>query len=279
MGRLPKPSSALLASLARILRPLVRLMIANGITLPAVAEMLKETYVKVAADEFRIGEEPPPDTRISLLTGVHRKDVKRLRGGARAAGSDVAALNVLSEVVTRWISDRRYVGRDGKPKVLPRTARAGLTHSFASLAYGISSDLKPRPILDELRRLDMVSIDGDDGIALKVEAFVPAGAGEEKAFFFGENAGDHVAAGVHNLLGGAPPFLDQAVYSDDLSPESVNTLLHLSREQWSEILKVLVRRTAELEASDKAAGRATERLNVGMYFYSEPRPSPPEADS
>jgi hypothetical protein len=269
----------LLASLARILRPLVRLMIANGITLPSVVEMLKDTYVKVAAEDFRIGEAPPPDTRISLLTGVHRKDVKRLRESAHARGADVAALNVLSEVVTRWISDRRYVGRDGKPRALPRTARAGVTHSFASLAYGISSDLKPRPILDELKRLDMVSVDDDDRIALKVEAFVPGRSGEEKAFFFGENAGDHVAAGVHNLLGEAPAFLDQAVYSDDLSPDSVNTLLHLSREQWSEVLKTLVRRTAELEAIDKAAGRATERLNVGMYFYSEPRAAPPERET
>ena len=81
---------------------------------------------------------------------------------------------------------------------------------------------------------------------------------------------------MHNLLGGAPPFLDQAIYSDDLSPESANELLHLSREQWSAVLKALVRRTAELESRDKAAGRATERVNVGMYFYSERRGAPPE---
>jgi hypothetical protein len=83
---------------------------------------------------------------------------------------------------------------------------------------------------------------------------------------------------VHNLLDGSPPYLDQAVYSDDLSAEAIDDLLHLSRDQWSEVLKTLVRRTAELEARDKAAGTATQRLNVGMYFYSEPREPPEEQE-
>lgn len=279
MGRHLAPSSVLLASIARILRPLARLMIANGIPLPAAVEMLKQAFVKVAADDYPLGDAPPTDSRVSLLTGVHRKDVKRLREGVRSAGSGAnASLNVLSEVVTRWASDRRYLGKDGKPRVLPRSS-SGAARSFAGLAYGISSDLKPRSILDELLRLGMVGIDDEDRVTLRVEAFVPARSGDEKHFFFGENAGDHLAAGVHNLLGRSPAYLDQAVYSDDLSPEGVNDLLHLSREQWSEVLKTLVRRTAELELRDKAAGRATQRLNVGMYFYAEDREPPVKDDS
>jgi Family of unknown function (DUF6502) len=277
MGRLLEPSSALLASIARILRPLVRLLIARGITLPAAVEMLKDAYVKVAVTDFRLGDAPPPDTRVSLLTGVHRKDIRRLRDADREP-ADMTALNVLSEVVTRWATDRRYRTREGKPRVLPRSTTARHPISFASLAYSISSDLKPRPILDELVRLDMVSIDGEENVTLNVAAFVPPKDADERNFFLGENVGDHLAAGVHNLSGGDPPFLDQAVYSDDLSPESVNALLHLSREQWSEVLQVVVRRTAELEGKDRAAGRATHRINVGMYFYAEPRAVPTEED-
>ena len=277
MGRLLEPSSALLASIARILRPLVRLLIARGITLPAAVEMLKDAYVKVAVTDFRLGDAPPPDTRVSLLTGVHRKDIRRLRDADRAP-QDMTALNVLSEVVTRWATDRRYRTREGKPRLLPRSTTARHPISFASLAYSISSDLKPRPILDELVRLGMVTLDDEENVALNVAAFVPPKNADERNFFLGENVGDPLAAGVHNLSGGDPPFLDQAVYSDDLSPESVNALLHLSREQWSEVLQVVVRRTAELEAKDRASGRATHRINVGMYFYAEPRAVPPEED-
>lgn len=275
MGRLLEPSSALLASIARILRPLARLLIARGITLPAAVEMLKDAYVKVAITDFRLGDAPPPDTRVSLLTGVHRKDIRRLRDESRSP-QDMTALNVLSEVVTRWATDRRYRTRDGRPRVLSRSPGARSSVSFASLAYSISSDLKPRPILDELVRLGMASVDEAENVTLHVEAFVPPRDADERNFFLCENVGDHLAAGVHNLSGGDPPYLDQAVYSDDLSPESVNALLHLSREQWSEVLRVVVRRTAELEAKDKAAGRATHRINVGMYFYAEPRAVPPQ---
>ncbi len=275
MGRLLKPSSALLSSVAGILRPLVRLLIAHGITLPTVVEMLKQAYVRVADAEYGLGEERPTDTRVSLLTGVHRKDVRRLRSAPPAASSPTARLDTLSEVVTRWISDRRYLGRDGKPRALARSASAGAAHTFDSLAYGVSSDLKPRTILDELLHLGMVRLDGER-VVLEVEAFIPDRGTEESVYYFGENVRDHLAAAAHNLLGRSPPYLEQSVWSEELSPESVNDLLHLSRELWSEMLKRVIRKTAELEIRDRAAGRATERFNLGVYFHSEPRkPLPP----
>jgi hypothetical protein len=74
----PRPS--LLSALRRLLRPLVKLLTAQGLTYPMLADLLKQIYVDVAVREFALGEAAPTDSRVSLLTGVHRKDVKRLRG-------------------------------------------------------------------------------------------------------------------------------------------------------------------------------------------------------
>ena len=271
MGRLLKPSEALFASLAAILRPLAKLLIAHGISLSTVVEMLKKAYVRVADEEYGMGGERPTDTRVSLLTGVHRKDVRRIRSSSPDETSPTGRLDTLSEVVTRWISDRRYCGRDGKPRPLPRHSGDGAVHSFDSLAYGVSSDLKPRPILDELERLGVVRLE-EERVALQVDAFIPDRGSDESLHYFGANVRDHIAAAAHNILGHSPPTLEQSMWSEGVSAESANELLHMSRELWSEMLKRVIRRTAELELRDGDAGRATHRVNLGVYFHFESRP-------
>jgi len=269
MGRLLKPSEALYASLAAILAPLAKLLIAHGIPLSTVVEMLKKAYVRVADEEYGIGAESPTDTRVSLLTGVHRKDVRRIRACPPDALPETHRLDALSQVVTRWISDRRYCGRDGRPRPLSRHGGESV-YSFDSLAYGVSSDLKPRTLLDELQRLGVVRLH-EERVYLEVDAFIPDRGSDESRHYFGANVRDHIAAAVHNILGHSPPTLEQSVFSEALSPESANELLHLSRELWSEMLRRMIRRTAELERRDGDAGRVTQRINLGVYFHSEPR--------
>ena len=66
----------------RLLRPLVRLLIERSIPLPFVTELLRGLYVEVAVKEFPVEGKRQTDSRVNLLTGVHRKDVKRLRAHA-----------------------------------------------------------------------------------------------------------------------------------------------------------------------------------------------------
>ena len=73
------PITVLVSAVRRVLRPLIRLAIHYGLTYPALAEMLKSVYVEVADREFQLDGKPQTDSRVSMLTGVHRKDVKRLR--------------------------------------------------------------------------------------------------------------------------------------------------------------------------------------------------------
>ena len=68
-------------TLLALLRPLVRYLIGQGWTYPALCELLKAVFVAEAQGHHSEGtHRPTTDSRISLLTGIHRKDVKRLRG-------------------------------------------------------------------------------------------------------------------------------------------------------------------------------------------------------
>lgn len=88
----PQPNAAgkLHAPLARLLRPLVRLCIRSGMTFPALAQLLRELFVNVAEHDFALEGKEQTDSRVSLLTGIHRKEVARLRGaGASCTGGAV----------------------------------------------------------------------------------------------------------------------------------------------------------------------------------------------
>lgn len=74
-----KTQVALVKAVKMLCRPLVRLLIEKGITFPQFRELMKELYVEVANDRFSLDGKKPSDSRVFVLTGVHRKDIKRIR--------------------------------------------------------------------------------------------------------------------------------------------------------------------------------------------------------
>ena len=116
------PPAALMAALRRILAPLVRLLMAHGITHSAISRLLKTVYVDVAERDFALPGKPLSDSRISLLTGVHRKDVRALRGAPADLQAVPASVSLGSQLVARWLSEKPWVDRDGRPRELPRRA-------------------------------------------------------------------------------------------------------------------------------------------------------------
>ena len=153
------PSPSLLSALARILSPVARLMLARGVTLPLAVELLKRVYIDVARRDFRLEGKSATDSRISLLTGVHRKDVRRLRELPAAPSELPAKVSFGAQAVARWTTVADFLESSGQPRALPRQARAGEA-SFESLVGGISRDIRPRSLLDEWLRLGIVRREG-----------------------------------------------------------------------------------------------------------------------
>src|SRR5918995_1762511 len=96
------------APLARLLRPLVRLLIRSGITLPMLSELLRELYVNVAEYDFALQGKEQTDSRVSLLTGIHRKEVRRLRGAGAPVNTVPATVSQTSRILARWLADATF---------------------------------------------------------------------------------------------------------------------------------------------------------------------------
>lgn len=265
------PQAAFVQALRRVLRPLVRLMLAKGITVQYLTEMLKSLYVEVAEREFRIDDKPPTDSRISLMSGVHRKDVSRLRAELEAeVPSAPAVVSLGANLVAVWLGSPLYTDAQGQPLALPRHRSEGGDVSFEALVASVNSDIRSKVVLDEWLRLGVAHLDDDKRVRLKADAFVPSEGFEEKAFYFGHNQHDHLAAAVHNLRGLQPAFLDRSVHYDALGAESVQALSKQSLDLGMKALLAVNKSAMAAEQRDAASTAPRQRITFGVYFYAEP---------
>ena len=247
-----------------LMLPLVRWLLRHGVSYTAFADMLKGVFVEVAREEIVAGGTRPTHSALSVLSGVHRKDVRLLADALPHAGAP-RHIPIASQLFTRWLTDVAYCTAGGKPRTLPRV---GAEPSFETLARQLSSDVHPRTLLEELLRLGLVKLDGDD-VVPQSAAFVPAAGLAEMTALFAANAGDHIAAAVHNLTEGGPKFLEQSVFANGLSETSTQLLAQTAREAWAQSFEKLAGHAKERLQVD-ANGAENFRIRYGVYFYSEP---------
>ncbi len=266
-----EPPPALMRALRRLLRPLVRLLLEYQITFPAFANLLKSVYVEEATRSFAIPGRPQTVSRLTLLTGIHRKDVKRLQDEPPEDDRVPATVSLGAQLVLRWTTDPQYQTSDGKPIALPRLARDRTDPSFESLVESVSKDIRPRAILDEWQRLGVAIIDSEDHVQLVANAFVPKLGFDEKAYYLGRNLHDHLAATAHNLIGEGKPLLERSVYYGNLRAESVEILERLATEVGMNALQRINREARTLQKADASRPEHIHRMRFGVYFYHQPQ--------
>jgi hypothetical protein len=271
------PPQPLIAAVRRLLRPLIRLLLSYSVQYPYLASLLKLTYVEVATQGFSLKDKELSDSRITLLTGIHRQDVKRLRSEIVSDAPPPASVSLGAQLVAKWTGMPEYLDSRGKPRPLARHASEGGDLSFERLVQSISKDFRPRVVLDEWLRLGVAKMDKEGRVILVTEAFVPSGGLEEKLFYFGKNIHDHLAASTHNVLEINPPMLDRCVYYDHLSPDSVLQLEAQARVLATKALTELNAKAMALQEADAGSNDAKYRINFGAYFYRGNEDEPPHS--
>ncbi|MCH2170236.1 DUF6502 family protein [Myxococcota bacterium] len=262
-----EPSAALMAALERLLRPLVRLLLENRVSYPVLATVLKQLFVEVAAEDFKLEDKRVTTSRLSLLTGIHRREVNRQRQEAsRRPKGAPTSISMGSQIVTLWTTEPRWLDETGAPRPLARISENDDEASFEELVASTSRDIHPRSVLDEWIRLGVVQLDDEDRVHLQRAAFVPARGFEEKAFFLGRNVADHLSAASENLMSDEPSFLERSVHYDSLPAESLESLREWIRTTGEDALaRVNARARSILEsAAEREHGR---RVNFGVFFY------------
>ena len=269
---LPTPPAALLAASRRLLRPLVRLMLRSGITFPVLIDVLRQLFVEVAVTDILTQPKARTDSRISLLTGVHRKEIRRYREMPPDSMAPPEVVTIASQIIALWLGSPPFVDEAGQPRPLPRVSEAGTDEpSFDSLVCSVTTDIRSRAVLDDWLSQGLVRMAPEDRVALNADAFVPRPGGQEQLFYFARNLHDHVAAAVANISADdAAPFLDRSVHYDRLTPEQAGTLEAFARDAAVRVLLEVNRKALELVDGDETpVGQATHRLNFGAFVFSD----------
>lgn len=264
----PLAADEVLQALAQVMRPVIRLMLDSGIDYTRFAAELKSLFVEEALAQIQSSGQATTDSAISLLSGVHRKDVRHWRVTGRLA-PPARGIAVSAQVFARWTAYPPYATRQGKPKPLPRT---GPEPSFETLVRSVTQDVHPFTVLQELIRLGIANVEVQRDREMVVPAhaeFVPPAGSREALDLLAANLADHATAAVSNVLGGKAT-LEQSVFAAGITPASAQRLDELARTLWNRARAEMVEEATRLYEADRESADALHRVRFGGYFWSGP---------
>ncbi len=260
--------NALFAAVIKLLRPLIRIFLRNGLPFGAFADLARWVYVDVAHRDFGIAGRKPSDSRVAIITGLSRKEVHRLRQLAPPTdASAVKKYNRAARVIAGWRRDPEFLMPDGAVRTLPFE---GGRASFSELVRRYSGDVPPRAVLDELVQIGAVQIDGKNGVHLQVEAYLPKGDTEKMYSILGTDVALLIAAIDHNTSSAAEqPWLQRKVAYDNIPGEALEVIRVYSARAGQHLLEQLDRMIAQYDrdVNPKSNGSGRMQAGVGIYYF------------
>ncbi len=190
---------ALLGCLAHMLRPVIRFCLRRSLSIQDLIEISKIIMVQIASEELTRAGSEPNISRLSVATGLRRREVTRLQKSEENIPK--TDRSVLTKVIGQWLQDKRFSNRSGKPKEL---TISGDSNEFSKLVDIITKDVKPGAVLSELERVGAIEYvqKGDTilGIRLLDTAYVPRKKPEEGFSMLSADAEDLMLAVEENVF-------------------------------------------------------------------------------
>ena len=265
----PKVTQALSAAVATLLGPLVRILLRNGVPYGAFADIAKRVYVAVATDEFGIPGRKQSKSRVSILTGLSRKEVLRLKRLRDLDDLGAAQrYNRAARVISGWVRTPVFLDASGNPADLPFE---GGNTSFSALVRSYSGDAPARAILDELLRVGAVERTPEGKIRLLERSYIPKKGELEKIGILGTDASDLISTIDHNIRHEEALFYQRKVCYDNLPSEAIPELKKKAGKEAQKLLEHLDRWLSkrDRDLNPRAGGTGRKRAGVGIYYFED----------
>ena len=254
-----------------MLRPLVRILLRNGVSYSTFSDFVKWVYVDVASKEFGIEGRKQSTSRVSVITGLSRKEVMRVRKLPKPDDSaSTERYNRAARVIAAWRRDRNFLDAEGMPAPL---AMAGPDVSFSELVKRFSGDVPVRATLDELIRVGAVERLEDGRVSLLTRTYVPQSSDADKLHILGTDVAHLISTFDHNLKSDpVGPFFQRKVAYDNLPDEVLPGFRKHSAKRAQALLENLDRWLAQHDRDVTPTVKGTGRNNagIGIYYFEEP---------
>jgi len=262
-----KHRTALTRMAASVLRPLIKVLMRHEFAHSELTELVRKTYVEVAYDAFKLPKQKMTYSRAALLTGLSRKEVVRLRGNILEDSTvEIPSTNPATRVVHGWMSDKKYLDENGKPRAL---SMKGMDVSFETLVKKYSNDESYAAVLTTLSKNGMTSQSSDGRVNLVQNGYIPQHDELETIRVMSVCVSDLFGTAVHNVdpSNGDIRFQRQLVYSG--IEESLAKKFHdVSSEKATALFDTLNEFLfSERAQSDPEFRRTGKRVGLGIYYF------------
>lgn len=202
----------------RAAMPFVRLCLRNNIKLVELIAVLKECLVRAADEELRKCGKAHSASRISLMSGVHRRDTSTiLKKGAVAP----AGVNMTLKLLGCWQQHPDFSDGSGNARELSAEGRES---EFAKLCHSVSVELNPYTMLFELERIGAIARTSK-GVKLELQVYGPRGDIKDGFGFLASDVEDLVTAVDENIFNRADtPNLHIRTEYDNIPPSAISEL-------------------------------------------------------
>lgn len=263
--------AGLLAAYLKLLRPLVRILLRHGVTYGEFSEVVKTSFVTIAAQEFRVPGKKMSKARIAIVTGLTRKEVHRL---SEIDQKEIFALKTnlsrITRVLSGWHTDPDYVGPYGLPLEIRYDSDHPKDATVVRLVQQYSGDMTPRAMIDELMRIGAVKETDHNWFKVLKREYVP----EAMAPDFLERLGRGVHDYVHTLEENMQKYdEDSGRFERFVSPEHGLRAQDLPlfdayiRIRCQALLEELDNWLSQLPQPDKSKNDVSLRTGVGIFHY------------
>ena len=264
------PQQALLNAIVKILRPLVRILLRHGVPYGAFTDLAKRAYVDVAYQEFGVPGKKQTNSRVATITGLSRKEIQRLLAIEGEDDSDmVVRYNRAARVVYGWVHDESFNSSQAQGALL---RLEGDTPSFAALVKAYSGDVPPRAILDELLRVGVVELVGNDSVRLLSPAYIPRFGEAEKFSLLGRDVAGLISTMDRNIHRVDPrPLFQRKVFYDNLPEQALDELQTSIGAKCQPMLQEFDRWMAahDRDANPSVEGTGRKAAGISVYYFEE----------
>lgn len=255
-------NSILGKSAIKILRPLIRVMLRNGVSCGNFEELVRKAYVDEAFSSDRI---KTTISSVSAQTGLSRKEVKRLTELNETHHTDIEQkYNRAVRVISGWVNDKNFIDDKGNTKVL---SMDGNEHSFSTLIKKFSGDVTTKAMLDLLHTAGCITVNNNKVTLIK-QAYVPGNDSSEIIRILGTDTNELMNTIDYNISADETnKRYQRKVSTAVLNKNAISEFKLLANKQSQALLEELDAWLVqhEVEPDDENA----QYVSLGIYYYEK----------
>jgi hypothetical protein len=254
-----------------VMRPIVRILLRYGIGYREFLEVTKTAYVDVASSDFGLRGRPTNISRVAVMTGLTRKEVKRLRDKIASGDSRIKVKTTpLSDVLHHWHAESEFTDSSGVPLTLPF---AGDESSFSGLVKKFGGDIPAGAMRTEMKRVGAVHEDDQGNLSVAKRVFTSASQHDRLLTLLVHGAYSMLSNIEHNTSGDVDggPWAHRIAYTQSLAREDTGQLRRVARDRIAEFAESVDDIFIAYEALHKSESTAedTSTVAVGVFYFEE----------